>query len=73
MMQIMVPKDRSKVTFANVADDFGPERTHTFDPPYDMEPNRGYSFWITADGKPQLWLVEQRGDLGYYFVREARA
>ena len=71
IMQLMVPKERCTLTFANVADDVdGLERTHTFDPPYAMEPKRGYSFWISADGKPQLWLIEQREDLGFYFVRE---
>lgn len=72
MMNIMVPKERCKFTFAEVADDFGPTKTHTFDPPYDMTVGCGYSVWVSADGVPQLWLVEQREDLGFYFVREAR-
>lgn len=72
MMNIMVPKERCTVTFVNVADDVdGLERTHTFNPPYDMKAGRGYSFWISDDGEPHLWLVEQRGHLDYYFVREA--
>lgn len=72
VMNIMVPKERCKLTFVNVADDVdGLERTHTFNPPYDMKAGRGYSFWISDDGKPYLWLVEQRGSLDYYFVREA--
>jgi len=70
MMQVMVPKERCKFTFANVADDFGPTRTHIFDPPYDMTPGTKYSFWITDDGKPQLWQVEQRGNFDFYYVSE---
>ena len=73
IMNIMVPKERCTVTFVNVADDVdGLERTHTFNPPYDMKAGRGYSFWISDDGQPYLWLVEQRGHMDYYFVREAK-
>lgn len=72
MMNIMVPNERCKLTFVNVLDDVdGLERTHTFNPPYDMKAGRGYSVWISDDGKPHLWLVEQRAHMDYYFVREA--